>query len=448
MLEIALFTVGIAAIALFLQERFSVPLPVTIIVAIIELQLFGTALGHPPTRISETDFDQLTYLALPILICSDALALRWDEIKRNAISLVYVAGIMIGLSVGLGILLNRFILPDYALAAPAMAALMCMVLATDPVTVSSVFGRFKLPHNLKVIAEGESLFNDASALIVFSIALTYMGMGGDHAVREPFLYSFQMVSGALLIGLIIGWIGLQVLRFIHDAMTETMVVLAMALGSFSLAEHFHSSGILAVIVAILFANSVITRRLKGFEQEMPTETDATAASGIGGTIGSLFIRFEDMIKDAQDYKVVRGNIQFAAIIAATILFVTMANLVDLRLLGRYWREIFSVFIGTTVIRMAMLGLFARLSRWTDKVVTIPLHWWKILAAAGVKGAFSILMLHMIPDDFRYLDLFEAVVVGNILLSTFLYPMALVLIIRVHRKRFEAEYEADHLAYEE
>lgn len=442
MLEIALFTIGIAAFALFLQERFSVPLPVTIIVGVIELQVFGTAMGHPPTRISETDFDQLTYLALPILICSDALALRWDEIRRNAISLVYVAGIMIVLSVGLGILLNRLILPDYDLTAPMMAALMCMVLATDPVTVSSVFGRFKLPHNLKVIAEGESLFNDASALIVFSIALTYMGVGGEHAVKDPFVYSFQMVSGALLIGLMVGWSGLQVLRFVHDAMTETMVVLAMALGSFSLAEHFHSSGILAVIVAILFANSVITRRLKGFEQQMPEESIR-----LGGTIGALLVSFEDMIKDAQDYKVVRENVRFAAIIAATILFVSMANLVDLKLLGRYWREIFSVFIGTTIIRMAMLGLFARLSRWTDKVVTIPLHWWKILAAAGVKGAFSILMLHMMPD-FEYIELFEAIVVGNILLSTFLYPMALVMIIRVHKKRFAAEYEADHLAYEE
>lgn len=443
MLEIALFTVGIAAIALFLQERLSVPLPVTIIIGIIELQVFGTALGHPPTRISESDFDQLTYLALPVLICSDALALRWDEIRRNALSLGYVAGIMIVLSVGLGILLNRLILPDYDLTAPMMAALMCMVLATDPVTVSSVFGRFKLPHNLKVIAEGESLFNDASALIVFSIALTYMGMGGDHAAEEPLLYSFQMVSGALLIGFVVGWLGLQVLRFVHDAMTETMVVLAMALGSFSLAEHFHSSGILAVIVAILFANSVITRRLKGFEQQMPEESMRS-----GGTIGALLISFEDMIKDAQDYKVLRANVQFAAIIGATVLFISMANLVDIRLLAKYWKEIASVFIGTTVIRMAMLGLFARLSRWTTKVVTIPLHWWKILAAAGVKGAFSILMLHMIPDEFPLIELFEAVVVGNILLSTFLYPMALVLIIRVHRKRFAEEYAADHLAYEE
>lgn len=439
MLEIALFTIAIATVALLLQARLGVPTPVTIIMSVVEIQIFGTAYGHPMARISESDFDQLTYLMLPILICSDALALRWDEIRRNAFSLIYVAGLMVVLSVGVGLLLDRLILPSYSLAPSAMAALLCMVLATDPVTVSSVFGRFKLPHNLKVVAEGESLFNDASALIVFSIALTYMGMGGAHAVRDPLVYSFQMVSGALIIGLLIGWAGLQLLRMVHDAMTETMIVLAMALGSFAFAEHFHSSGILAVIVAILFANSVITKRLKGFEQ---------AATGAipKGALRHLLSGFDTMVKDAASYRIVRGNIQFAAIIASTILFISMAGLIRLDLLFRYWKEIASVFIGTTVIRMAMLGILARLSLRTDRIVSIPLHWWKILAAAGVKGAFSLLMLHMLPDDFQYLELFEAIVVGNILLSTFLYPMALVLIIRVHAKRFAAEYEADHLLY--
>jgi CPA1 family monovalent cation:H+ antiporter len=67
---------------------------------------------------------------------------------------------------------------------------------------------------------------------------------------------------------------------------------------------------------------------------------------------------------------------------------------------------------------------------------------------GVKGAFSLIMLHMLPSDFAYLELFEAIVVGNILLSTFLYPLALVGIIRFHKGRFDAEYQADHLRFEE
>jgi CPA1 family monovalent cation:H+ antiporter len=444
MLEIALFTIGIAALSLLIQHRAGVPTPITIIVSVLCMSILQGAFGHPIGRIEEGDFDQLTYLMLPILICSDALALRWDEIRRNAISLGYVAGIMILLSIGVAILLDRLILPDYHLGAAAMAALMCMVLATDPVTVTSVFGRFRLPHNLKVIAEGESLFNDASALIVFSIAMTYMGLGGEHAVEDPFLYSFQMVAGALLVGAAIGWAGLQLLRFVHDAMTETMIVLGMALGSFAAAEHFHSSGILAVIVAILLANSVITKRLHDRDGNMT----APGTFGSKTALRAMLAGAEQMVKDAAAYRVVQGNVQFAAIIASTVLFISMATLVRLDLLATYWREILSVFVATTLIRMAMLGLFARLSRWTSMVVTIPLHWWKVLAAAGVKGAFSLIMLHMLPSDFAYLELFEAIVVGNILLSTFLYPLALVGIIRFHKGRFDAEYQADHLRFEE
>lgn len=440
MLEIALFTVVIATGALLLQDRLGVPLPITIISSIVTI----SAAGHAPFQISSEEFDALIYLMLPILICSDALALRWDEIKRHALSLMYVAGVMILLSVGVAIALNQMILPHYQLTAPAIAALFCMVLATDPVTVTSVFGRFHLPHSLKVIAEGESLFNDASALIVFSISLTYLGIGGDHAVSSPLSYSIQMIVGALLIGLLIGWAGLQTLSFIHDAMTETMIVLAMALSSFAIAEHFHASGILAVIVSIMFANSVITKRLSQGDMLM----NAPGPVGSKNALRTMLAGAETMIKDAAAYRVVQGNIQFAAIIAATVLFITMANLVRLDLLTQYWREILSVFIGTTLIRMTMLGFFARLSRWTHRVVTVPLHWWKVLAAAGVKGAFSILMLHMIPPDFPYLQLFEAIVVGNILLSTFLYPLALVGIIKLHRAKFEAEYQSDHLRFEE
>lgn len=444
MLEIALFTIAIAALSLIVQDRLGIPTPITIIVSVVVLSLMRSAFGHAAPRVSDSDFDQLIYLMLPILICSDALALRWDEIRRNAISLAYVAGLMILLSVAVGLLLERIILPDYHLGGAAMAALMCMVLATDPVTVTSVFGRFRLPHNLKVVAEGESLFNDASALIVFSIALTYMGVGGEHAPDDPAVYSFQMVAGALVIGAIAGWLGLQVLRFIHDAMTETMILLGMALGSFSLAEHLHSSGILSVIVAILLANSVITKRLHDRDGNM----NQAGTFGSKTALRAMLAGAEEMVKDAAAYRVVQGNVQFASIIAATVLFITMANLVRLDMLYRYWPEILSVFVATTAIRMAMLGLFARLSHFTHRVVSIPLHWWKVLAAAGVKGAFSILMLHMIPKDFGYLELFEAIVVGNILLSTFLYPIALVLIIRLHSEKFEAEYEADHLRFEE
>ncbi len=57
--------------------------------------------------------------------------------------------------------------------------LFAMVLATDPVSVVSIFSNFQLPHSLKILAEGESLFNDATALIVFAFVGLYALEGGN-----------------------------------------------------------------------------------------------------------------------------------------------------------------------------------------------------------------------------------------------------------------------------
>ncbi len=154
------------------------------------------------------------------------------------------------------------------------------------------------------------------------------------------------------------------------------------------------------------------------------------------------------MKDTAAYQIVIGNLRFIAIIAASVLFISMAQLIHVDVLLKRWNEIISVFVGVTLIRMANLGLFAFISRKTDKIPTISLHWWMILTGAGVKGAFSLLMLHMIPLNYQYRELFEAIVVGNVPHSTFLYPAFLFAVIAACKKVFEAEYQADHLRFEE
>ena len=433
MLEIAIYLVLIAAFALFMQQRAGVPTPITIISTVVAIKL----VGYTPFTISDATFDQMVYLMLPILLCVDAMALRWDELKKNALSLFYIAGVMIILSVGMAILVNRHILPDYELTAPMVAALFCMFLATDPVSVSAVFGRAKLPHNLKVLAEGESLFNDASALLVFSIALMAMGYGPTH-IESTTVYAMKMIFGSVVVGVVSGYMCVMLLKHIHDAMTETMIVLLLALGVFAFAEHYHVSGIISVVVAVLFANHIITKGL--VDTDSVNEKSATEKKKF---LRRILLNYEEMTKDNTIYQVVKGNIQFLGIIAATILFATMATVVDLTLLMDYKNEIIAVFIGSTIIRMIMLGGFAWLSKKTTKVVTIHLHWWKILTAAGVKGAFSLLMLHMIPKTFQYIELFTAIVIGNVLLTTFIYPIAMMIIVKAYSKEFEAEYEAEH-----
>ncbi len=413
--EIVTFTLLVAAAALFLQDRARIPTPISMIVIV----LAAKAVGYGPVTMSDRYFDQVITLLLPVLICVDAMALRWSEVKANALALAYLAGIMVVLSIGAALLLARNILPDYHLDAAAVAALFCMIAATDPISVSSVFGRIQLPHGLKVLAEGESLFNDASALIIFSLALTALGQ--DHVPAHPApLTAVVVIAAALGIGLATGYAGLWILNFVHNAAAESFIVLAMAFSAYGLAEHTGGSGILAVIVAVLFANHVITKRIES-DPDLDDPLDGRRSGGRFDRVRRILIDFETLQKETTTYQIVLGNLQFAAILAASIVFVSMAALVKVDLLIRYSGEIVSVFVGISLIRILMLGVFAGLGRAFSPMPRVPLHWWMVLCAAGVRGAISLLMLHMIPAHYQYRDLFEAIVVGNVLLSTFVYP---------------------------
>lgn len=440
LLELALFILTVTALSMFFQDKFGIPSPISLILLVVGCKLYG----YVPLVISDSQFDQLVMFLLPILIAVDALMLKLSEIKKHAFSLFYLAVVMVILSVFMAVVLNRNILPDYNLSFPAVAALFCMIMATDPVSVSSVFGKFKLPHNLKILAEGESLFNDASALIVFSIALAFLGHSHNgHVIDSIPLYSLSVIGGALIVGILTGIIGLFMIRLMTNPVAETCMILAIAFLAYATAEHFHFSGILAIIVSILFANSIITKRIEESDDALDSEKKLKV-----GFVKKLLSNFEHIVSEKSNYNVIIGNIQYTAIFAASILFITMAELINVSLLWKYWKEIVSVFIGTTIIRMTMLGLMAMLSKKTDKLQTIPFHWWLVLTGAGVKGAISLVMLHMIPRDFEYIDLFEAIVVGNVLLSTFIYPLFLVLVIKGYKEVFMKEYEDEHRVKEE
>lgn len=437
--EIAIFTLLVAAAALFLQDRLAVPTPITMIVVV----LLAKWSGYRPLAISDHYFDQVITLLLPVLICVDAMTLRWSEVRQNGLALAYLAGLMVILSIGAAVLLARNILPDYHLGVPAVAALFCMIAATDPVSVSSVFGKVRLPHGLKVLAEGESLFNDATAIIIFSIALTYLSADGPRVDHVPF-FAFSVIAGALGIGLATGYAGLWILSVVHNATAESFLVLAMAFSAYGIAEHAGVSGILAVIVAVLFANHVITQRI----ESDPTEEDARPVAGRFERVRRILIDFQTLQKETTAYQIVLGNLQFAAILAASIVFVSMAAVMRIDLMQRYATEIISVFVGMTLIRIVMLGLFAALGRVLPPMPRVPFHWWMVLCAAGVRGAISLLMLHMIPADYVYRELFEAIVVGNVLLSTFLYPPMMLAVAYAYRTIFDHEYACDHLSIEE
>ena len=101
-----------------------------------------------------------------------------------------------------------------------------------------------------------------------------------------------------------------------------------------------------------------------------------------------------------------------------------------------------MFLATTLIRAAMMAKFAFITNRTDKMTNVNFRWWGVLTFAGIKGGLSVVMLMMIPSTFEHLEMFKAIVIGVIMLSTFIYSFILIAIIGKNRAVFARELEEE------
>ena len=159
-----------------------------------------------------------------------------------------------------------------------------LISPTDPVSVLSLFKEVGAPEDLKTIVEGESLFNDATGVVLFTILLEALLSGQEFGFGQA-AYEFVKVSvGGLLLGALLGWIVFKIMRHIEDHLLENALCLVLAYGSFWLAEVMHLSGVIGTVMAGLMIGNY-GRRLS-----MSVKTTSTVEiffESIGFLINSL-----------------------------------------------------------------------------------------------------------------------------------------------------------------
>jgi len=428
-----------------IQKYLKIPSPITLITL-----SYGFYYLFPNMKLfSEESFAELVIFLIPILIASDALQLKLEDLKRNALSLLYLALFAVAISIIIGISTANIFFIDYNLSTGAIIALFAMVLATDPVSVVSVFSSFKVPHKLKILAEGESLFNDATALIIFVFIAIPMMNGANIGAMDIAIVSLKVIFISIAIGLIIGYIGILLMRLTIDPMSELVIILLTAYGSFEIAEHFHVAGLLAVIVSIITLNTITTKSFERVSDRVKkarrivNQTNKNKKVFSSNFMSSITRKLTTDISHIERHHQNLNYISVLALIANTFLFVSMASIVNIDLLQHYYKEILLMFIVTTLIRAFMIGSFAIVSNFTKKMTNIGVRWWSVLLFAGIKGGLSIVMLQMLPKGFKYQEMFDAIVIGVILLSTFSYALILVGIIISNKKSFDDEVKKEH-----
>lgn len=144
----------------------------------------------------------------------------------------------------------------------ASFALAAALAPTDPVAVSALAEKVKIPHKILHTLEGESLINDASGLVSFQFAVAALLTGVFSLANAS--VSFILISlGGVLAGLVISFLAIQLVRWLRSLGIESNVTfllleLLLPFGIFLVAEHFHVNGILAVVAGgIVYSYSYV-----------------------------------------------------------------------------------------------------------------------------------------------------------------------------------------------
>ncbi|AQX80730.1 hypothetical protein BWO91_12835 [Plantibacter flavus] len=240
------FLAVVAVVTIVAVARFANKLRVA---APLILVLVGLALSYLPF-VPDVEVKPEWILAgvLPPLLYSAAVNVPLVDFRRNlkAISGLSVVLVVVS-SVLIGWILST-ILPDLSLAAGI--ALGAVVSPTDAVAATSIGKRLGMPSRLVSVLEGESLVNDASALVLLRSAIAATaGTVSLWGVLGDFAYA---VALAIAIGIVVGFITVRIRSRLGDPVLTTVISFAVPFIAYLPAEHFHASGVLSVVVAGLY----------------------------------------------------------------------------------------------------------------------------------------------------------------------------------------------------
>ena len=229
-----------------LARRLRVPYSIGLVIAGIALALMPFT---PKIELTK----QLVFTAfLPPLIFEAAINLRWRALKKDLPVVLVLATV--------GVLLSAAVTAagmHYLVGWTWMAALMFGVLiaATDPVSVIATFKETKVMGRVRLLVEAESLFNDCTAAVMYTIVVAWAAGESVSAGGAIKTLVFTVV-GAIVCGALVAGAALLLAGATDDHLVEVTFTIVAAFGSFLLAEHFQVSGVLATLTAGLIIGNV------------------------------------------------------------------------------------------------------------------------------------------------------------------------------------------------
>lgn len=382
--------VGIAA------RRLRMPYTVGLVIVGLALTLFGE-IQLPITS------DLILGLLVPPLVFEAAYHLNFEDLRRNLRPILF-------LTVP-GVLITAFLVAaviTWGAHLDFKVALLfgTLVAATDPDAVVALIRSLGVPKRLQVLLEGESLLNDGTVIVLFSIMLG-VNLTGDFDLLTSLADFFSIAGGGLAAGFVMGWLLSQVISRIDDHLLETALTSVLAYGAYLFGESIGVSGVMAVVAAGLVNGNI-------------------GARGMSPTTRIVVFNFWE----------------YAAFLATTFIFLIIGLQIDVDMLLVNWQPILWAITAVLLARFVVVyGL-----RLVTKAV--PLKWRHLLFWGGLRGALAPALALSLPEFFGELRTeLQAMVFGVVLFNLLVQGATLGPLVRrlklVERSPTQDEYERRH-----
>jgi len=203
--------------------------------------------------VSNINFEQvLMQVMLGFLLFAGALHVDATDLKKEKWPVILMATVGTFISTFVVSIMSWYLFMLFGLNIPYIHCLLfgALISPTDPIAVMGILKSAGIPKSLEVKITGESLFNDGVGVVIFLTIYEVAATGTAHfsAGNTASLF-LKEAGGGLLFGAVLGYLGHFLIKSIDNYRVEVLITLSVVMCGYPLADHFHLSGPLAVIIA-------------------------------------------------------------------------------------------------------------------------------------------------------------------------------------------------------
>ena len=344
---------------------------------------------------AENFHDLIFYVFIPLLVFESAYKINKKLLLENIVPILILAVIGLLLTASLTAV-GLYYGIAHPTGFPLIAALLtgAILAATDPVAVVARLREIGVPERLSVLLEGESLFNDATAIVLFGLFIS-MALSLQSAVTTSgVIIEFVKISvGGLVTGLIAGLAAGVASKIIKSTLMTGVLTLIVAYGAYLLAEElFEVSGVMSTLAAAI----VMSLMLRSESSEKVVDRNAYLWDVIGH-------------------------------IANAIVFIIMGVTITLGMFEQRWLAMLIAIAAVLTARaistygsLSLLGLFQK------KPLNLPCQ--TVMVWGGLRGAVALALALSLPVTLDYWWTIQSIAFGVVLFSLFIQAPTIHLLV--------------------